>query len=87
MNLPVVSTSIGAEGIPVDQGSNAFIADAPDVMAGYIEMLLGDTDKAQLMGKRGRNAVETYFSWEESIDRLEQVLSEIVSKRSFHQVA
>ena len=87
MNLPVVSTSIGAEGIPVDQGSNAFIADAPQVMAGYIAMLLQDTEKAELMGRRGRNAVETFFSWDDSIDRLEQMLHDVVSKRSYHQVA
>lgn len=87
MNLPVVSTSLGAEGIPVDQGSNGFIADAPEVMAGFISMLLEDQTKAELMGKRGRNAVETYFNWDESVDRLEQVLHEVVSKRSYHQVA
>ncbi|MGA0367845.1 MAG: glycosyltransferase family 4 protein [Kiritimatiellia bacterium] len=87
MNLPVVSTSIGAEGIPVDQGSNAYIADSPEVMSGFIEMLLRDPEKAQLMGQRGRKAVETFFSWDESIDRLEQVLLELVSKRSFHKVA
>lgn len=87
MNLPVVSTSVGAEGIPVDQGSNAFIADAPEVMAGYIHMLLDDPKKAAGMGIRGRNAVETFFNWEHSVDRLEQVLHEVVSKRSYHQVA
>ncbi len=87
MNLPVVSTSIGAEGIPVDQGSNAFIADAPDVMAGFIHMLLEDPAKARQMGERGRNAVETCFDWDHSVDRLEQVLHEVVSKRSYHQVA
>lgn len=87
MNLPVVSTSVGAEGIPVDQGSNAFIADSPEVMSGYISMLLQDQDKANLMGNLGRNSVEKYFNWDDSVDRLEQVLHEVVSKRSYHQVA
>jgi glycosyltransferase involved in cell wall biosynthesis len=87
MNLPVVSTTIGAEGIPVDQGSNAFLADAPDVMAGFIHLLLHDPDKQALMGRRARNAVETWFDWEESMDDLERVLHEVVSKRSYHIVA
>ncbi|WFB34726.1 glycosyltransferase family 4 protein [Kiritimatiellota bacterium B12222] len=87
MNLPVVSTSIGAEGIPVEQGNNAFIADSPEVMAGMLFGLLHDEEKCKSMGEKARHAVETCFAWEESIDRLEQVLQEVVSKRSYHQVA
>lgn len=87
MNLPVVSTTIASEGIPVDQGSNAFLADAPDVMAGYIDMLLRDPDKQKLMGARARKAVETWFDWDNSMDNLERVLQEVVSKRSYHSVS
>lgn len=87
MNLPVVSTSVGAEGIPVEQGGNAFIADAPEVMADFVQMLLHDPEKAANMGARGRKAIETHFNWDQSIDRLEKVLRETVAKRSYHQVA
>jgi glycosyltransferase involved in cell wall biosynthesis len=87
MNLPVVTTSVAAEGIPVEQGNNAFIADAPEVMAGVLHLLLSDPDKAAAIGQRGRQAVETHFNWDNSIDRLEKVLQEVVSKRSYHQVA
>lgn len=87
MNLPVVTTSIAAEGIPVEQGNNAFIADAPEVMAGVIQLILDDPEKAADIGKRGRTTVEDYFNWERSIDRLEKVLQDVVSKRSYHQVA
>jgi len=87
MYLPVVSTTIGSEGIPVDQGSNAFLADAPEVMAGFIELLLHDDSKAELMGRRARNAVETWFDWDRSMDHLERVLQEVLSKRSYHNVA
>jgi glycosyltransferase involved in cell wall biosynthesis len=87
MNLPVVTTSVAAEGIPIDQGSNAFIADAPEVMADFVQMLLHDPEKAEIMGRRARNAVETHFNWDKSIDLLEKVLVESVSKRSFHNVS
>lgn len=87
MEVPVVTTSVGAEGIPVDQGSNAFLADAPDIMAEFIQMLLHDPGKARSMGLRGRNAVETRFTWDQSMDLLEQTLRESVGKRSFHFVA
>jgi glycosyltransferase involved in cell wall biosynthesis len=71
----------------VDQGSNAFIADAPDVMAEITQMLLHDPDKARSMGQRARNAVLTYFGWERSMDMLERVLRDSTSKRSFHLAA
>jgi glycosyltransferase involved in cell wall biosynthesis len=87
MNLPVVTTSIAAEGIPVEQGNNAFIADAPEVMAGVIQLILDDPEKAADIGARGRRTVEEHFNWENSIDRLEKVLQDVVSKRSYHQVA
>ncbi len=87
MELPVVTTSVAAEGIPVDQGSNAFIADAPDIMSDIIQMLLHDPEKARTMGKRARNAVETHFGWGKSIDMLEKVLRDSTAKRSFHQAA
>lgn len=87
MNLPVVSTTVGAEGIPVDQGSNAFLADAPDVMANFIEMLLHDPEKQKQMGQRARKAVQTSFDWDSSMDHLERVLTDVVSKRSYHNVA
>jgi glycosyltransferase involved in cell wall biosynthesis len=87
MNLPVVSTTIGAEGIPVDQGSNAFLADSPEVMSGMIELILHDPEQQERMGRRARQAVETWFDWDTSMDDLERVLHEVVSKRSYHNVA
>jgi len=84
MKLPVVTTSLAAEGIPVAQGNNAYVADAPEVMADFLQMLLHDPDKAEKVGELGRKAIETHFNWEQSIDRLEKVLQEAVSKRSYH---
>ena len=87
MKIPVVSTTIASEGIPVDQGSNAMLADSPEVMAGFIHLLLHDKDKREQMGARARNAVESCFDWDISMDDLERVLQDVVSKRSFHNVA
>jgi glycosyltransferase involved in cell wall biosynthesis len=87
MRVPVVSTSVAAEGIPIDQGENAFIADAPDVMADFLELLLHDPGKSDSMGDKGRQTVERFFNWESSIDTLERTLKDCVAKRSFHQVA
>jgi len=87
MKLPVVTTTIASEGIPIDQGSNAFVADSPGFMAEFIQLLLDDPDLARQMGERARQTIETHFDWNTSIDRLEQVLTDVVSKRSYHQVA
>jgi glycosyltransferase involved in cell wall biosynthesis len=84
MQIPVVSTTTGAEGIPIDQGHNAYVADAPAMMADLIHMLLHDPDTCARIGQNARDTVERTFTWKRSIDALEKVLQEVVAKRSYH---
>jgi glycosyltransferase involved in cell wall biosynthesis len=62
--LPIVSTRIGAEGLPVRDGENVFLADTPAEIADKISLLL---QGAELRGKMGTNAaqfVTENYSWE-----------------------
>jgi glycosyltransferase involved in cell wall biosynthesis len=63
MAKAVVSTSIGAEGLPVRDGENIAIADRPDEMAERIVQLLRDPPAAERLGREGRRAVLDRFSW------------------------
>lgn len=74
--VPVVTTSLGAEGIPLQQGDNGFIADRPEMMADYIELLLQDAPLRQTLSRQARALVDTRFSWDIGIDQIEQVLRE-----------
>ena len=71
--MPVVSTSIGAEGIEVQDGENILIAkDAPAFAAATLRLL---TDEAmnQRMRSAGRAWVEAHYAWQNVYQRVEPV--------------
>lgn len=64
MGKPVVSTSIGAEGLPVRSGEELLVADDPEQFAGAVLRLLSDCEFAERLGRRGCAAVRERFSWD-----------------------
>ena len=63
MGKTVVSTSIGAEGLPVDNGEHLIIADQPDKFAENIITLLNNRPKRESIGTAARIFVREYFAW------------------------
>lgn len=57
MGIPVVCTSIGAEGIDVKDGSELIIADDPEVIAGAIVKLLENQTVFASIGKNARTFI------------------------------
>jgi glycosyltransferase involved in cell wall biosynthesis len=62
LEKPVVSTPIGANGVHVEDGFSAIIASQPRVMAKAILNLAADQDKADAMGKRGRELINDQYN-------------------------
>ena len=63
MGVPVISTRIGAEGLPVVHGSDILLADAPEDFAQEILRLAGDAALADKVAKQARMNVENHYSW------------------------
>lgn len=61
--LPVVSTTIGAEGIAVRDGENILLADAPTDFAAAVERLLRDGELRSRLRAEGRRWVEEQYDW------------------------
>ena len=61
--LPVVSTTLGAEGLPVQDGCHLLLADAPEAFADAISRLLECGDLRQKLGEAGRHLLEESFTW------------------------
>ncbi|HMP90198.1 MAG TPA: glycosyltransferase [Kiritimatiellia bacterium] len=80
--IPVVTTSLGAEGIPLHNGDNCFIGDKPDIMAQCMGLLLEDESLRQSMARRARVLMEERFSWERGIDLLEKVMQDTFGPHS-----
>ncbi len=79
--VPVVSTTLGAEGLPAQPGEHCFVADDPAVMAGQIRLLLEDPPLRASMIRKARDLVHERLSWTRSVDLLETTLAEVARRR------
>ena len=64
MGKPIVSTSVGAEGLPGVHGINLMLADAPGGFAGCVTDLIDDEPARGRLAAAGRTLVEERFAWE-----------------------
>jgi glycosyltransferase involved in cell wall biosynthesis len=80
LGRPVVSTSLGAEGIPASDGQNIILADRPDDFVKGIADLIGNTKLYQMIQKNARKLMEDHYAWEKGVARLEAVLEDMMSK-------
>jgi sugar transferase (PEP-CTERM/EpsH1 system associated) len=63
MGKAVVSTTIGAEGLPLVDGQHFVRADDPDAFAHAVVSLLRDTARRRALGEAGRQLVMERYSW------------------------
>jgi glycosyltransferase involved in cell wall biosynthesis len=62
--LPIVSTTIGAEGIRYLDGENILIADSPEDFAKAVLRVLSEPELAQRLRQNGRRWVEEHYDWQ-----------------------
>jgi len=62
MGIPVVTTTVGAEGIGVESGVHLLIADTADAFAEAVLRLRSDRALASRLGGNGRAFVERHHS-------------------------
>jgi len=74
---PLVSTSLGVEGLGLQDGRELLIADEPHAFAAAVLRLLDDqADGGQVcagLSAAGRRFVESHFTWEQIVPRLERI--------------
>ena len=63
MGKTVLSTSIGAEGLPVTHGRNILLADTPATFADRAILLLKSQKSRETLGQAARALVEQHYSW------------------------
>jgi polysaccharide biosynthesis protein PslH len=64
--LPVVSTRIGAEGLPVRDGHHVLLADEGTAFASAVSKLLESAALRETLGNAGRKLWEEEFTWEKA---------------------
>jgi glycosyltransferase involved in cell wall biosynthesis len=75
---PVVTTSVGAEGIArADEGA-LVVADDPADFAEKVCELLGDFARRRELGEQGRQLIERRFSWRRLMTDLDRIYADLV---------
>jgi sugar transferase (PEP-CTERM/EpsH1 system associated) len=72
----VVSTAVGAEGLPVEHGRHLLLADAPDAFADSVIALLRDQEQRTRIARDARALVTERYDWAAAALQLEASLSE-----------
>ncbi len=73
MEKPIVSTTVGAEGLPVGDGRELLLADTPEAFAAAVVSVLTDEKLAQGLGRRAAETVRANFGWERVAARFAEI--------------
>ena len=77
MGKAVVSTTVGAEGLPVTDGRDIVMADAADAFATAVVALLRDPQRRRHLEDAARELVVTRYDWAAVADQFETALTTI----------
>jgi polysaccharide biosynthesis protein PslH len=74
--MPIVTTTLGCEGIAVQNGKHLLIADRPADFADAIMRLLNDPDFAAQLGRNGRKLIETTYDYRTACRPLDRIFED-----------
>ncbi len=78
--IPVVSTSLGVEGLLGQAGEHYLIGDTPEKFAACTLRLLRDDDLCRALAGAGRQLVEQHYDWTVIGEQLERVYVEMIGQ-------
>jgi glycosyltransferase involved in cell wall biosynthesis len=73
--IPVVSTSVGAEGLDARTGENIVVADDAEEFAASVIRVFGDRILSERLSRNGRQTVEASYDWRRSYGAWDLVYS------------
>jgi sugar transferase (PEP-CTERM/EpsH1 system associated) len=82
MGKAVVSTTIGAEGLPVTDGEHVMLADEPQAFARAVVQLMRDADRRARLESAARALVVEHYDWSAVASELEDALVTIAARGS-----
>ncbi len=82
LGRPVVSTTLGCEGVDVRHGDHLWIADHPAAFASAMTRLFDDAGTAARLGRAGRSLIEQQYSWDMAGRRLDRLYRRVAARSS-----
>jgi glycosyltransferase involved in cell wall biosynthesis len=83
MGQAVVSTTIGAEGLPVTDGEHALIADGPRAFADAVVTLLRDARRRDALARTARQLVVDHYDWSVAAEALDAALTQCATRSPY----
>jgi glycosyltransferase involved in cell wall biosynthesis len=83
MGQAVVSTTIGAEGLPITHGEHALIADGPRALADAVVSLLRDERRRHALSAAARTLVAERYDWSVAADVLDTALTQCATRSPY----
>ena len=84
MGKPVVSTPIGAEGLPFAQDRELCLAGDPEAFAQAVLALFAQPGLRDAVGAAARRVVVERHSWESVVGQMEEILEQVAWKERLH---
>lgn len=78
--LPIVSTTIGAEGIDTSPGTDILIADTPHAFAHAVIQVFQEPVLAKTLAQNGRQTVVDKYNWETTYTAWDKVYSQVLQR-------
>jgi glycosyltransferase involved in cell wall biosynthesis len=85
MRKPIVTTSIGCEGINLKHEDSALFADTPEEFAASVLRLFGDQALRTRLGEKAHGNVITGYNWKTKGEELERVYQAVSVKDAAHR--
>jgi sugar transferase (PEP-CTERM/EpsH1 system associated) len=73
MEQPIISTTIGAEGLPLVDGKHLLLADTAESFAAAVTRVLTDSELARQLGASAASLVRDRFGWQGVTDRFVEI--------------
>jgi glycosyltransferase involved in cell wall biosynthesis len=86
MERPVVSTTIGAEGLPLRDGVDVVLADEPDSFADAVVNLLLQPDRAAAIGTAAADEVRAKYGWDRVAARFAEICAGVAARNDVRAV-
>jgi len=81
MSRAVVSTTVGAEGLPVTDGRDVVIADTPQDFADAVVSLIRNPARRVQLERAARDLVVAHYDWSAVAGQLEDALTSAATGR------
>ena len=78
LGTPVVSTTVGAEGIECKDGKDIFIADEPKEFARKVVLLMQNRELAFQIARNARRLVEQKYGWKSIAEKMNYLIEGVV---------